>query len=245
MKPQSPVAARIKNNLSKPIVSEPYGWSSVVILVLSLLVLRIMVLAAEPWPLYGDEAQYWLWGQEFSFGYFSKPPMIAWVIRLTTLVFGDREFGVRLAAPIFQAGTALVLYAAAREWFRGEPRAGLIAHRTAMVYSLIPGVMVSSLVISTDSPLLFFWSLALFFTVRARRTNLWLDWLGLGGAIGLGLLSKFSMGLFVVSLLVVAGWVRTENSAEANPLRLRNLRLWSGLGLGLAIYSPNLVWNLT
>ena len=32
--------------------------------------------------LYPDEAQYWLWSRTLDFGYFSKPPMVAWTIRL-------------------------------------------------------------------------------------------------------------------------------------------------------------------
>ncbi|MDI9408741.1 MAG: glycosyltransferase family 39 protein [Candidatus Pacebacteria bacterium] len=233
-------------------LADHYGWSSVLILVLSIMAVRLLMIAGANISLYGDEAQYWLWGKSLEFGYFSKPPMVAWLIRLTSSIFGDQEFGVRMGAPVVQAVTALILYAAAREIFRGQERASLAAHRTALVYSLMPGVMVSGLVISTDVPLLCFWSLALLFVLRARRSNHWRDWLGLGLALGLGLLSKYSMGLFILSLLIAAVVVREElsdNGAEnglrqTNHLTLKNSRLWLAIGLGLLVYSPNLVWNI-
>ena len=47
----------------------------------ALLALRIAAIYAAKIDLVLDEAQYWTWSRELSFGYFSKPPMIAWVIR--------------------------------------------------------------------------------------------------------------------------------------------------------------------
>ena len=34
--------------------------------------------------LFGDEAQYWIWSQSLDVGYYSKPPFLAWVIKLFT-----------------------------------------------------------------------------------------------------------------------------------------------------------------
>lgn len=42
-----------------------------------------------------DEAQYWTWSQALDVGYYSKPPGIAWQIKLGTILFGDSELGVR------------------------------------------------------------------------------------------------------------------------------------------------------
>ncbi|HHD78267.1 MAG TPA: hypothetical protein ENK98_01290, partial [Epsilonproteobacteria bacterium] len=39
--------------------------------------------------LYIDEAYYWVWSQNFDWGYYSKPPMIAWVISLATGLAGE------------------------------------------------------------------------------------------------------------------------------------------------------------
>jgi 4-amino-4-deoxy-L-arabinose transferase-like glycosyltransferase len=74
-----------------------------------LLVLRILALLADPNSLYADETQYWLWSRSVDWGYFSKPPMIAWIIAATTSVFGDADWAVRLAAPFLHTITAMML----------------------------------------------------------------------------------------------------------------------------------------
>src|ERR1700739_722054 len=66
--------------------------------------LRLLWLALQPADLFPDEAQYWIWSQQLALGYYSKPPLVAWLIALTTGVLGDSEFAVRLAAPPLHAG---------------------------------------------------------------------------------------------------------------------------------------------
>jgi 4-amino-4-deoxy-L-arabinose transferase-like glycosyltransferase len=63
-------------------------------LVLLLIVLRGAVAAML--PLSADEADYWLWSKHLAAGYFDHPPMIAWLIRAGTALFGDTPFGVRM-----------------------------------------------------------------------------------------------------------------------------------------------------
>ena len=54
---------------------------NVLILIGVLLVARVIGLFLSPLNLHGDEAQYWAWSKDLDFGYFSKPPMIAWAIK--------------------------------------------------------------------------------------------------------------------------------------------------------------------
>ncbi|MBO0738304.1 MAG: glycosyltransferase family 39 protein, partial [Alphaproteobacteria bacterium] len=72
--------------------------------VAALTVLRLLWLALQPADLFPDEAQYWFWSQQLALGYYSKPPLVAWLIALTTHLFGDGEFAVRFAAPLLHAG---------------------------------------------------------------------------------------------------------------------------------------------
>ena len=74
-----------------------------------LLVLRVFALLADPNSLYADETQYWLWSRSLDWGYFSKPPMIAWIIASTTAIFGNADWAVRLAAPFLHSITAVML----------------------------------------------------------------------------------------------------------------------------------------
>lgn len=61
-----------------------------------------------------DEAQYWFWAKHPAWGYYSKPPVIAWLIAASTAVFGDGNFGVKMLSPLLALATGGVLYATAR-----------------------------------------------------------------------------------------------------------------------------------
>ncbi|HEX4096679.1 MAG TPA: glycosyltransferase family 39 protein, partial [Caulobacteraceae bacterium] len=115
---------------------------------------RLAVLFATPVELYPDEAQYWLWSRSLDWGYVSKPPLIAWIIRLTTAIGGDGEAWVRLAAPLVHAGAMLVLYPVGKRLY--GPAVGLLG---AVLYGLMPAVQVSALFIATDAPMMLFLAL--------------------------------------------------------------------------------------
>src|SRR5580704_16518606 len=110
-----------------------------------MVVLRVVAIRLSPLQLYADEAQYWLWSRHLDFGYFTKPPLIAWIIRLTTLG-GDAEPLVRLSSPLLHAAAGLFLFCAARRLY--ESRTALFS---LLVYSTMPAVQLGSFVISTDT----------------------------------------------------------------------------------------------
>ncbi len=199
-------------------------------LVCGLTALRLAVLFATPLELYPDEAQYWLWSRTLDFGYFSKPPMIAWLIALTTGLGGDTEPYVRLAAPLLHAGTALALFAAGRTLYGSAT--GLAA---CLVYSLMPGVQLSSGVISTDAPLLFFLSLALLAYVQARKTPAVAA--GLGAALGLAMLSKYAAAYAIGGIALHLILSREARAAWTWPAAL------AAVAAFLAVLAPNLIWN--
>ena len=95
------------------------------LLTAALTMARLVALFRTPLELYPDEAQYWLWSRTLAFGYFSKPPLIAWAIAGTTALGGDSEPWVRLPAVLFQAGAVLLVYALAKRLYNS--RAGLAA----------------------------------------------------------------------------------------------------------------------
>lgn len=200
-------------------------------LILVITAFRLLVLSSETYPLFGDEAQYWVWSRTLDFGYFSKPPLIAWLIRAGTELFGDREFAVRFASPWLYAGSAFLLYRIGERLY--DRRVGFWA---ALLLITLPAVSLSSILISTDVPLLFFWTLALYCLVRALEGNRTAAWIGMGVAIGLGLLSKYAMALFLPGLALYL--VTARRPTLANPW------LWISLAVALAIYSPNFMWNL-
>src|SRR6478672_10360384 len=86
-------------------------------LLLALTVIRLIGLHFSVVDLFFDEAQYWVWSREPAFGYFSKPPLLAWIIAAAEHVCGGSEACVRAPAPILYLGTSLLVYAIARELY--------------------------------------------------------------------------------------------------------------------------------
>ena len=197
-----------------------------------LLVLRVAALFLDPNNLYADETQYWLWSQNPDWGYFSKPPLIAWLIALTTGVFGDADWAVRLSAPFLHAVTALFLGLSAARLF-GD-RAGALA---GLIWLTMPAVWLSSAIMSTDAVLLTGWSAGLYALIRLREGPDWRFAVLLGAAAGWAFLAKYAAIYFLLgtglAILVDA------------PAR-RALVSLQGLAAGaifLALISGNLLWN--
>src|SRR5580693_8833790 len=111
--------------------------------VLAITGLRLLWLVFQPADLYPDEAQYWFWAQHPAFGYYSKPPLVAWLIAATTGLFGDSEVAIRLSAPLLHACTAVFVYAIGSRLY--DARVGLWS---ALAYASLPGASISAFIIS-------------------------------------------------------------------------------------------------
>jgi 4-amino-4-deoxy-L-arabinose transferase-like glycosyltransferase len=194
---------------------------------------RLAGLATSDVDLFTDEAQYWSWSRELSWGYFSKPPLIAWIIRVAETVCGSSEVCVRAPSPIFYFGTCVIIYLIGRKLY--GPVVGFWA---ALLMMCGIALDFSARIISTDVPLVFFWALALWAYVNLLERVSWSWALTLGAAIGLGLLAKYAMAYFVLGMLLAAV---LDHNARA---LLRNRLVWLGLGIALIIAMPNLIWVL-
>jgi 4-amino-4-deoxy-L-arabinose transferase-like glycosyltransferase len=187
--------------------------------------------------LYADEAQYWSWSLTPDWGYYSKPPMVAWLIHLGTALFGDSELGVRAATFVLWPTTAWVVYLLVRRLHQTETWGETAAFWAGLSFATLPMVSLGSWLITTDGPLLLFWTLSLYLLARALETNAWRDWLLLGGAAGLGLMSKYSMVFFAPALLAYLLLSPRHRALLLSP------RLYAAAGMALLVLSPNLVWN--
>lgn len=194
--------------------------------------LRLVALWANSTELFVDEAQYWSWSLTPAFGYFSKPPLIAWIIAASTSACGHDEVCVRLPSVLLHAVTGFLVFLIGRKLY--SPMCGLIA---AVTYATMPGVALSSGIISTDVPLLFAWALALlaFVQLVSAPTLAMAGLLGL--ALGLGLNAKYAMAYFVLCAALYFIAVPTQRSL------LKRAHLWIALALGLLLIAPNVVWN--
>ena len=182
--------------------------------------------------LIGDEAYYWLWSKHLAAGYFSKPPGIAWAIALGTAVLGDTERGVRLLSILCSALTGWGVYRLGRELI--SPRIGLAALLTALV---TPMFWAGSLLMTIDALSVCAWVWAANALWALHRQPTWSRWIGLGLAIGLGLLAKPTLLAFFASMMLWMIFSREDRRWLCAP------GFWVMLLVALAALIPPLWWN--
>lgn len=208
-----------------------YNIKTLLIIIVTLTIYRILLVATSDITLYADEAQYWTWAKNLDWGYYSKPPMIAWIIACTTSLFGDSVLAVKLGAILIYPLTITMIYLLANRLFDTK-----IAWWSAVTFMTLPAVSMSSVIISTDVVLIFFWASSLYYFHRAIHENRLKWWLLLGIFSGFGLLSKYSFIIFALSAVIIM----------IQPLYRH---LWKEKGvyitiiLAFLLFLPNILWN--
>jgi 4-amino-4-deoxy-L-arabinose transferase-like glycosyltransferase len=180
-----------------------------------------------------DELYYAVTAHRLAFGYVDFPPVTPVMARLAQALFGSSLVGLR--TPALAAGVAVVLLTAAMaKELGGTPRAQWLAALTVTVCAFFLGANGLLQTVSFDT---LAWTLALYAFVRIVREGSPKWWLGLGAAIGLGMLTKFTMPTLVAGLGV---------GVLLAPVRraLRTPWPWAGALLAIAIASPNLAWQV-
>jgi 4-amino-4-deoxy-L-arabinose transferase-like glycosyltransferase len=187
--------------------------------------------------LFFDEAQYWDWSRDLDWGYFSKPPMIAGLIKLSTTAFGSSVLGVKVLTMLLYPVTAICMVGLARALWPTSSgvRTGIVA---AALFMTIPAVGLLGMFASTDAPLMLCWTLAAWALWRAQVTDRMPYWVALGVACGVGLMSKYTMAAFALTALWALWRVQGPRSGVAR------LGPWVAVIVALALVSPNLAWNM-
>lgn len=202
------------------------------LVILAFVLVRVAVVIATPMEIGPDESQYWRWSRTLDFGYYSKPPLIAWIIAASTAVFGDGEWAIRFFSPVLHGVAAIFLFLLGKQAF--SPRVGAWA---AALYLLMPGIWLSSTIMSTDAVLLPAWSAAVYFLWRFRESAKMGDAILAGAMIGLAMLGKYA-ALYLWGGAALAALIdRDMRKAVLSP---------AGAGLVIAsliVWGPNIWWN--
>lgn len=232
--PQTQDKTLDEHNTSNPLPlgTGGYAWR-LMLIVLAVVLVRLGVLALTPLDLFYDEAQYWFWSQDLTYGYFSKPPLIAWIIAGTTSLCGNTEACVRASAPVFHGLTTMLIFGLAASIY--PPRTAFLA---ALGYLFAIAVAASSLLISTDVPLLACWIIALWAFTRYVQNPGYTAAIIMGLAIAVGLNAKYAMIYFPLCALLYLAVV------SCNRNLLGQVSLWLGLIIGMLGFVPNLIWNM-
>ncbi len=212
---------------------KPNGWvTPAFAIVVAITLIRWGLLAFDRTDLYVDESQYWLWGQHFAFGYYSKPPLIAWLIgAITTLAGSDAPFWVRMPGAVLHGATALILAALAVRLYFAKT-----AVWVAAAYATLPMVALGSFTLSTDTVMAPFFAAGLYFHRRLIETSLTRFAVAAGAMAGLGFMAKYAAVYFLLGVALAAILRRDHRLG---------LRQTAAMLLAFAaVISPNVIWNL-
>ncbi len=200
------------------------------IIIIFILLIRIISLFFSPLELQGDEAQYWYWGTYFDWGYYSKPPLIAWIIGLFTLLFGNSEFIIKFPSLIVHFLTAFVLFKLSLLFKRNREESLLLS----ISYLIFFAVSLSSNVISTDPFLLLFWTLSLYFLRISILQNSIKYIILTSLTVALGFYAKYAMIYFFPCTILLI--ILTDERKQL----ILNILIVSGLTL--LLISPHIYW---
>lgn len=180
-----------------------------------------------------DESYYWIWSQRLDWGYYDHPPLVAWMIRLFSELFGNGVLGLRLPAVISWIVTMFVVYRLSSSLF-AQSAAGWLA---MLVVASIPIFQVGFHIVGPDSPLMLFSALTYYYVYRAIDESSGKFWLLAGLCLGLALLGKYT-AVLLPGVIFIALISTRESRAE-----LVRLYPWAGLLLAALIFAPVVFWN--
>ena len=186
-------------------------------------------------PLQGDEAYFWEWSRHLAFGYYSHPPMTGWLVALFTVPLGVSPFTVRLASILLFLGTDFLVYLLTFE-LTGKKHVSLVA---GYLYALLPVSFFLGIMMATDSALIFFFTLTVYFVRKAvieHKTNHWYT-----AAISCSgmLLTKFMAFLFFpgIFLFLIFNHKYRKLFLTKEP--------YLSFALSILLFTPFLYWNMT
>jgi 4-amino-4-deoxy-L-arabinose transferase-like glycosyltransferase len=195
---------------------------------------RLAYLAVGDLDLSPDEAHYWEWSRRLDLSYYSKGPLIAYLIAALTATLGTSVLAIRSGAVLLSLLGAVAIARLGREAF-SDLRVGALA---VVGLQLTPLVWAGSLLLTIDAPFVVCWAFALLWLHRALVRGLPAAWPLAGLAVGIGLLAKYTM-LFVLPGLLVYLW----RAPAARPALLRREAALGGV-IALTLFSPVVIWNL-
>lgn len=224
-------------SIDRPPQGTDWTWGperTALVVGLGLLMYRVALGLLDRTELSTDEAQYWFWGQVLEFGAYSKPPLIGWIIRASTELFGQSVAAVRLPSVFMHAAAAMVIFVCAKRLATLQ-----VAWLAALLYLVSPAVALGSALMTTDTPLLLLAAVALLAQLRGgeafadgRRSTASAIVLGL--ALGFGLLAKHAMLFWLLGAGIAA--------LTSPAFRLARSDFLLATVILFVVIAPHLVW---
>ena len=203
-----------------------------ILLGLALARLLLHLVANVNYGFHRDELAVWGDARHLAWGYVAYPPLTPFLASLSTALFGDSLTAFRLPAALAQSGAMLLAGLIAREL--GGQRMAQVVGAVAVACAPLSMLMGSMLMYTGIE---YLWVVLLAWTLlRIANGGDGRWWLGVGLAVGLGMMTRYTMLFWAVGVAV---------GVLATPLRvhLRSPWLWAGVAASLLLFLPNAWWQ--
>ena len=202
------------------------------VLGLAFLAVLLHLYAAGKLEYHRDELLYFALGYHPDWGYASVPPLIGWLAGIVRTLFGESVLAVKLL-PALLSGVFVLLVAAVVRELKGGTYATVLACGTVV---LMPSLLRTFHLFQPVHLDLMWWGVLTWLILRYENTSDRRYLLYLGAVVGLGLLTKYLVLLWVGGLLLGLLLFRIRTFQEPY--------LYLGAGIALLIFLPNLIWQI-
>jgi dolichol-phosphate mannosyltransferase len=196
-----------------------------------LVLLKLFYLGAP--ELIFEEAYYWNYAQHLDIGYLDHPLMVAWIIKLFTSLLGTNEFAVRIGAFLCWFITAFYVFKLTREMLNETS-----AYWALVLVAVLPAYFSFGWFMSPDAPLTACWAATIYYFHQVIVKDNKKAWLGVGIAIGLGMISKYTIaflgGANVLFLLIDKPSRKWFTRPEP----------YIALLIACVLFLPVIIWNM-
>ncbi len=214
-----------------PWQSIPDRRHAISLLIAAFTVLRLALAATV--PLLPQEAYYWSWSLHLDWSFFDHPPLATYSVALTTALFGQTVFGIKVAAVLWSVGWNLLWARLILDMYADRR----LAFWTLAALNLTVMYEAFGVAPTPDAPLLFAWSGAIWAVWRLSQSGDGRWWFAAGAFVGLSWLGKYSGALLLPVVFVYLLTSAQQRHWLAKP------QPYLALMLAAAIFTPVLVWN--
>ncbi len=181
-----------------------------------------------------DEAHYWVYSKFIDLSYYDHPPLIGYIIKVFTDIFGINEFAVRLPSVIIFIMTSWLFYLCVKKLFNEKIAfIGVILLNTLPVFSFLGAVVTIP-----DSPLSLFWILSFYMFINIIESNEKKYWYLLGIAVGFAFLSKYTAIMIYPSIIFFLIF------SKEHRFWLAKKELYLSMIISFIIFLPVVIWNI-
>jgi dolichol-phosphate mannosyltransferase len=180
-----------------------------------------------------EEAYYWNYAQHLAIGYLDHPLVVAWTIKIFTVLLGNNEFAVRIGAFIYWFVTAFFTFKLTSEIFNKR-----IAYHALLLVALLPAFFSFGFFMSPDAPLTACWSASIYYIYQALIREQSKAWIYFGISLGVGMSSKYTILLLAIAIFLFMLFDKQGRKWFLRP------QPYVAAVIALALFSPVIIWNI-